>query len=503
MNWRNLFRRPSPPVLTQTVSIPTQGMKISDLIPVSPAPADPYRKELSIPKMPPGVRLGMDSNGMAMDDSTPTQYPLGGYLNTIGGALAFGLYFPGYQYLAELAQRSEYRQPTETMAKEMTRKWITFKSSGNSDKKTKIEEIEQDFRKFRIKSIFRKAAEHDGFYGMGLVYVDIKGQDDHSLPLVIDEKTIEVGSLNGFQNVEPMWASPLAYEARDPTNPTFYKPQHWMLIGTNTHSSRLLNFVSREVPDIIKPAYNFGGISMTQLIQPYVDRWLKTVDAVNRLISNFSIIFLQTDMASVLAGEQGTDLLKRLKLFTLQRDNQGIFVTDKEREMLEQLAVPLSGLSELQAQAQEHMAAPTHLPLVVLTGITPAGLNASSEGEIDVFHNFVHSQQEALFRDHLEKVLRLIQLNRYGSIDPDITFDFVSLKELDGRAAAEVRKTAADSAIAYIDAGVIDPEEERERLAHDPDSGYNNLDTNKTIKPPIDDEEDPNELDDNDDEGED
>jgi phage-related protein (TIGR01555 family) len=470
------------------------ALAVRDPMLLPPEP-DPYRYKLQLPKLPEGVR---EAAGMAMDDAGPGGFPNLSFLNSIAGLNAFGLYFPGYPLLAELAQRTEYRQPTETVAKEMTRKWITFKSKGAGDKSERIAQIEDDFEEFKIQALFRKATEHDGFYGLGHIFIDLKGPAgaDHSLPLLFDEQTISQDSLNGFTTIEPMWATPLVWNSTDPTHPNFYKPESWQVLGQRTHQSRMLRFVSREVPDIIKPAYNFGGISLSQLIDPYVGRWLKTVDSVNRLINTFSIIFLQTDMAEVLAGGDSSELIKRLRLFTKTRDNQAVFMTDKEKEMLEQLAVPLAGLSELQAQAQEHMAMPTHLPLVVLTGITPAGLNASSEEEIEVFHDWNHSMQEALYTDPLKKVLTLVQLNRFGNVDPDIIFDYVPLKELVGEAAARVRKMASEAGIAYIDAGVISPEEERQRITNDPESGYDNLSGSDVPEPPAQEEPEPGEEED-------
>ncbi len=481
MDWRKWFRRKTP--TTPTTPAPRvdqrpkrHALAIPDGLTI-PTQPDPYRHPLTLPKIPEAVR-GSEP-GMAMDDA-PGGGPGGpfGFLNTAAGLGAFGLYFPGYPFLAELAQRSEFRQPTETTAKEMTRKWIALKSKSKANKGDAIKDLEDDLRKYKIQALFRKVTELDGFYGLGFIYIDVDSGMP-SDPLMIDEKTIAKGSLRGFTTIEPMWTTPLVWNSTDPTKPNFYKPDSWMVLGRKTDATRLLRFVSREVPDIIKPAYNFGGISLTQLIQPYVDRWLKTVDSVNKLISNFSIIFLQTDMDALLQGSvngAGSNaLLQRIKLFLQTRDNQGLFLTDKEREMLYQLAVPLSGLSELQAQAQEHMAAPTHLPLVVLTGITPAGLNASSDSEIEVFHDWINSSQEQLYTDHLTKVLHVLMLNRHGKIDDDIVFDYVPLKQLTGEALSRVKKTQSEMDVGYIDAGVVLPEEVRDRVATDPDSGYDNL----------------------------
>lgn len=462
-------------------------MRISDaLLHVLASPLEQLHgykpaKQIGFPALP----FKADRPKMAMDDAGG--YPYGGYLNvnTVAGQAAFGLFFPGYPYLAELAQRSEFRQPVATTAKEMTRKWIVFKSKGLGDKSAKIRELEDEFTRLKIRNVFRRALVHDGFYGLGHIYIDIKGHKPHE-PLPIEKQTIEVGSLLGFKNVEPMWTTPLVFNSDDPFAPTFYKPEAWMVLSRRTDASRLMQIISYEVPDILKPAYNFGGISLSQLIEPYVTRWLKTVDSVNRLISNFSIIYLQTDMSAILEGGPNADLVKRMRLFARDRDNGNVFLTDKDTELLQQLAVPLSGLSELQAQAQEHQAAPTHLPLVVLTGITPAGLNASSESEIEVFHDWNHSQQEDVIRDPLTDAMHVVMLNRWGHIDEDITFDFVPLKQLTGEALARVKKTQAEMDQIYVDLGAVDAPEVRQKIATDSDSGYNNLDPNKEIEPPED-----------------
>lgn len=451
---------------------------------------DPMRYPYALPVLPPNVR-GKLPAGMAMDDS---QAPYSDYLmgQSAAGQLNFGLYFPGYPLLCELAQRSEYRQPVETTAKEMTRRWIEFKSKGGDDQKNRIEELTDEFTKFDVQGLFRKVTELDGFYGLGFLFIRMKRNKTQAEPLVISPETIPMGSLDGFATIEPIWSAPIVWNSTDPTAADFYNPTRWFILGRETHASRLVKFISREVPNIIAPAYNFGGISLTQLLIPYVTRWLRTVESVNKLINNFSIISLQTDMSAVLAGgdsQKYGSLLKRIKFFTKNRDNQGVFLTDKGKELLDQIAVSLAGLDLLQAQAQEHMCAPTHLPLVVLTGITPSGLNASSEGEIQVFHDWIHSMQECLYRKPLTKIMHVLMLNKWGRIEPDITFDFHPLMELTGESAARVRQADAESAATYVDLGAVDSEEVRERLAHDRNSGWNNLDLDKVIEQPDPEEE--------------
>ena len=259
------------------------------------------------------------------------------------------------------------------------------------------------------------------------------------------------------------------------------------MLGQEVHASRLMTVVTRPLPDILKPAFNFAGMSLSQLAEPYVDNWLRTRQSVADLINNFSITVLATAMDQVLQGDDdGTDLFARADLFTATRSNRGLMLLDKEREELVQVNTPLSGLHELQAQSQEHMCSVSRMPAIVLTGISPSGLNASSDGEIRIFYDWVAAQQEAFWREPLETILKCVQLSLFGEIDPDIGLAFIPLYQMTPKEESEIRAADGVTDCAYVAAGIIDPSEVRERLARDPNSGYQGLDTDAVIVPPTD-----------------
>ena len=435
--------------------------------------------EVKPPQLMPGVvppNARSDPQYMALDGAPLS--PLYEYLNEA----FYGLGFPGYPYLSDLTQRSEYRSPAETIASEMTRKWIKITATGDDDLGDKIAAIETALKKHKVRSIFQTAALQDGFFGRAQIYINIRGVSDESRkqPLIVSSATIKKGSLVGFKNIEALWTTPYSYNSDNPMASDFYKPTAWFVLGKQTHATRLLTLISREVPDLLKPAYNFGGQSLSQLMQPYVDAWLRTRDSVNDLIHTFSLSGIKTDLSSILNQGNGGDLFDRVDFYNQMKDNNGLMILGQgpagEAEEFFQFNTPLSGLDALQAQAQEHMAAPSHIPLVKLLGITPTGLNASSEGELMVFYDFIHASQENFFGDALKTVIDIIQLDLFGEIDDGITFEFVPLMQLDGKALSEVRKSDSDAAVALINAGVISAEEERARLAADPNSGYNALD---------------------------
>jgi len=393
--------------------------------------------------------------------------------------------FPGYSYLSQLATRAEYRAFAAAMSTELTRKGIEFTSKQDDDDE-RIAQIEKEFDRLKVMQALSCAAQHDCYFGASHLYLDIKDADI-TTPLVIDKRTISQGSLKGIKTVEPIWTTPSAYNSNDPTRPDFFRPTEWFMLGKRIHASRLLTITTRELPDILKPAFNFGGISLSQLAEPYVDNWLRTRQSVADLINNFSITVLATSMEQVLQDDEeaGLNLINRATLFTKLKSNKGLMLLDKEREEIAQVNTPLSGLHELQAQSQEHMCSVSRIPTIILTGISPSGLNASSEGEIRVFYDWIAAQQEAYWRNPLEIILAVVQLSLFGEIDPDIGFRFVPLYQMSEAEEADIRLKDSQTATNYVNVGSIDPGEVREKLARDDNSGYSGLDLSKEIVPPM------------------
>jgi hypothetical protein len=273
-----------------------------------------------------------------------------------------------------------------------------------------------------------------------------------------------------------MFTYPASYNSAFPLRANFYVPDAWFVMGDKVHASRFLTFISRPLPDMLKPIYNFSGMSLSQLAQPYVDYWLGTRDSVGAMLKNFSCCVLKTDMSSVMAGNDDPNVINRAKTFNWFRNNGGLLLLDNEHESFEKHETSLAGLADLQAQAQEHMAAVAKTPIVVLLGLTPKGLNPTAEGDMKVYYDYINDMQEALFRPNLNTLLQITQLSLFGKVYDDIAYDFAPLMSMTGKEQALLNKSKTDEAVGLIGVGVVSPEETRGKIAADPDSGWDNLD---------------------------
>lgn len=389
---------------------------------------NPFR----LPDFPKNVIPPESIGTMAMDSNLSTnlafgsdQWLSGSGFNALPGE---GLLFLGFTYLAELAQRPEYRVMAETIADDATRKWIDFDVVGDekqqkeerdkdpqgfdermadpderkkrvegAGKMDKVKALKDDQLRLMVKDRFYDQYRNDGHFGRSHLFLDIRANDSEDInsedlksPLgdsrdSTSKTKCPIGAFKGLRTIEPVWTYPLMYNAVNPLREDWYNPQVWYVMGQEIHGSRLQTFIGHPVPDMLKPAYSFGGLSLTQLAKPYVDIWLQTRQSVAQLIHSFSVMVLMTDLNTLMQPGNMGNLLARVAAFNMFRDNMGTFVLNEKTEDFKNVSASLSGLHELQAQAQEHMASVHRIPLVKFTGIQPAGLNACLPGNTLIF----------------------------------------------------------------------------------------------------------------------
>ncbi|MCX5617020.1 DUF1073 domain-containing protein [Bombella sp. TMW 2.2559] len=466
---------------------------ISRLSPCRPAPG----------VVPEGQRMAFDS---ALDgvDASLGAYARGN-IEGLQSWLADGLGFMGYPYLSQMAMRAEFRKPCDVIAREATREWVRLKSTKNVEETEydtdeearaareqlsqetghKISDLEAELKRLDVRRLLYRMTLDSLIYGVSYAWIDVGGlpkdATGQNVPLKVTKYGVEKGSLGGLKRIDPVWTAPNYYNADSPYSSGFYDPDNYWVQGCLTHKDRLLKMVPYEVPDIFKPAFNFGGLSLTQQLRPYVHNFLRTRNSVSNITANFSKLVLKTDMMGNMGTAQSglsygdissSSIQARAAFMQQVSEGQDTIIADLNAEDVSIIATPLGGLSDLQAQAMEAMASIPGIPLVKLFGITPNGLNASSEGEIRVFYDEIAAFQENNLRPILERIIRLVQLHLWGELDDTIDFDFVNLWQLDDEKAAMVEKAKAETDRMNIEAGKITPDEARMREEQDQNSIY-------------------------------
>lgn len=381
--------------------------------------------------------------------------------------------FRGYPILATMSQQVEYANMHTVMADEMTRNWIEVKSTEEGDEF--IDLMEDALEKYDVKRLIHEAVKQDSMFGVAHVYIDVgANQDDVELgkPLFFDPRKIPKGSLKGLRVVDPTWIYPAMYNTRWPLAPDFYKPQAWFVMGQTVHESRFIDIISRPVPDILKPSYNFGGLSLTQLMEDYVCDWREAKKNVIKVIRTLRMRALKTDMDARLSEPGQFD--KRMKLHNATESNFGFWAIDLTEDLLH-TQTSLSELSNLLSNYQDQMCIPARITNLKLLGNAPAGLNASGEGELETWHETISGMQERDIRRALENIFKIIQLSEFGELKPNIYFEFKPLDEISEKEKAEIAEIRVRTVTTASDSMLVNSEEGRDALSSIEGAGFENL----------------------------
>lgn len=422
------------------------------------------------------------SNLRAVQDAALRQC---GVYNMIGGLYDFQQ-FLGYGVLSNLAQNGIIRAGVNLRADEMTRRWIEFNYNGEASDDEASAAIEEEMTRLKIDRLFREAAQMCGYFGGCLAYIDVGdiSGEDLKLPLGMDADTFKIGSLKGFKLIEPTYIAPAKYSCFNPLDRDYFVPQSWLINGREVHASRFLYFAEDKPPTLLLPAYNFFGIPLSQIVAENVRQFSECNAAASRLLQKFSCTVFKTDMQELLTGRDGGNIRRRVQYFSQNRDNDGVMTVDKEAEDISDVSTPIGGVTDIVRQQMEIVSAMFGEPSVKLWGISPSGFNSTGDADMKNHYDHIHALQERLFREPLEYVVKLLQLNTRGAVDDALSFEFVPLSDEDSDLKARCNKTIADTYATLIDRGVISSSEARLALANDPESGFANIDADEEVPMP-------------------
>lgn len=385
--------------------------------------------------------------------------------------------FVGYGVLQQIAQNGMIRACIQTVADDVSRRWITL--DGPAEKVEVLEKLLSDTNNggLSVKELFHRAVTTTGYMGGAFIFIDT-GDADTELPLAINEFSAELsqGDNVRFVLVDPVNVSPIAYNCTNPLDVDYMVPKVWQVLGRRVHASRMLTFVENQPPMLLRPNYNFLGIPQAQILWDYVVHFNKTRISAAKLLDKISLLVVQTDMDEILSSETGVqDFDAKMEFLQRYRDNDSVFVCDKDSESVTNVQTSIAGCTDIVRQSLELIACINRTPAVKLLGISPSGFNATGESDIKNYYDYIASKQE-LYRDQIQTIINVLQLTQWGYIDPSITFTFNSLSQDDKASKAVTAQTRIGALAQLVDRQAISAEELRDLVRQDPDLELSSLD---------------------------
>jgi phage-related protein (TIGR01555 family) len=175
------------------------------------------------------------------------------------------------------------------------------------------------------------------------------------------------------------------------------------------HESRLLKFDGENLPNQLRLANQGWGASVLQKCIVEVTRLNNSHRWSEMMLERLQqAVHKIPDLASQLEDKEGRDiLLKRVDIVDRVRSLLNTIVLDAQEEY-ELHTLTLTGVNDILDRHAEAVAAVTGIPVFVLMGRSPGGLNATSEGNEDAWFADVGNMQNTILRRPLVKLVELL-----------------------------------------------------------------------------------------------
>lgn len=349
-------------------------------------------------------------------------------------------------------------------AQDMTREGIEIAGDADAKVSTKLAELDALGK-------FAEAITWARLFGGSLIIMNVNDGRAADQPLdperaneiddllVVDRFDVTIAKLYG-DRTQPMYGEPELFEIR---TDTVVGNQATASIGAQrVHESRCLVFRGTTTSKRRMRENQGWPLGVVDRCHDIVRDFSAAYAGASLLLQDFSqATYKIKGLAAMLAADQDGQVLKRLQILEIARGIARAVVLDADGEEFERKATPTTGLPELLDRMASRLSAATDMPITILMGESPGGMNATGDSDHRNWYNQIKAEQETHMRKPLARLLRVV--GKVVAFTPpegdEIAFTFRSLWQPSEKETAETRYIVAQTDALYHGMGALDTAE--------------------------------------------
>jgi phage-related protein (TIGR01555 family) len=370
-------------------------------------------------------------------------------------------------------------------AGEMVREWFDVLVEKDE---SKSEDIEKRLKELKAKSAFKQALIWAReFGGAGILIGANDGQTNAALPLDL----AKVKSVDFLTVVDKAELLPAAWYNKPSEakygQPMVYRLQPRIINMPSLASSTIIREAERNEKKGVFQSYDgvltyvhesrilpFYGVKLSRMEMMENLGWGDTIynrlfaliqdfntafDSVAHTLSDFSMgVMKMKGLAASIAAKGSTVIAQRLAGINLSKSVVRTMLIDADGEEFSREALSFAGIPDTLDRFCNLFAAASDMPLSLLMGQAPAGLNATGDSDIRWFYDHISELQEEEVIPQAERLVRVL-FSELGGEPKNWSIKCRPLWQLDEVQESERRKNIADADAAYVNSGIVSPEE--------------------------------------------
>lgn len=382
-----------------------------------------------------------------------------------------------YQLLNSL-YRSNWivKNIVDTIPEDMCRQWLRIDSQLPPEE---VQKIEQAMRSARIRQQVIQGMKWGRLYGGagGLLLID--GQET-VLDQPLDLNTVMPGTFRGIHIID-RWSGifPDGTLVADCSDPDYGLPESYQIrdgsghVITRVHHSRIVRFTGANLPYLETIAEQYWGASELEAVYDDIVRRDNVAANIASLTFQANVGVMEIEGLTQLFALGNAQAQQRFWTMMQQqailRNSLGLQLIEKGTKY-ETHSYTFAGIANVYSAIQMDLAGATGIPVTKLFGRSPAGLNATGDGDAENYYDRIEQQQESDLRPVMERLLPILAMSTWGEIPDDLDFAFNPVRTPGTKEQSEIVKAKAGAIIQTFKEGIIDQgtaQKELRELAED------------------------------------
>lgn len=244
----------------------------------------------------------------------------------------------------------------------------------------------------------------------------------------------------------------------DPNDPKYGRPYMYTLINEygnsiNVHESRLLLFRGGRISKEERRYRDGWGGTVFDVIQRRLIQYETSMNLSLAALSRLSQSMLKLNgLADILSGDGGEEIIqKRLQAIDMARHFLNTIAIDSADDY-QQYGLALGGIPQISEEFEVALAAATNIPVTILFGRSPAGLNATGRSDFEQYYKMVNRIQTRNMKPQLSRLISILNQLKGLNLPEKYTIEFNPLWTMSEPEKASVKQTKVNTEAAKINA---------------------------------------------------
>jgi len=359
----------------------------------------------------------------------------------------------------------------DTPAEDMTRAWYALTADFDPEDMAELRKLEA---RHSVKQELTDAIRWARLYGGSLALMIIRGENE-KLDQPLDLDALPPDCFQGLLVLDrATGVTPSTELVCNLDDPDYGLPEYYTVdmnsenaATLKIHHSRVLRFVSRELPRMEMIEEEYWGASELEHMWASVLQYETITASISELTNKASISTMKLGNLGELYSLGTEETKARIDAVIAEMGylmtSHGTLLLGPEDSM-ERQAYSFDGLKDIHEVAMLNVSGAAEIPVTKLFGRSPAGMNATGESDMRNYCEMISGLQERMLRPALERLLPVMVISCWGYLPEDLGFVFNPLTTMTPEQVGDIAMKFSATVEDTYEAGLITRNEARAEL---------------------------------------